>query len=196
GLQGKIALGYKRDHANFTRTNILGSGLTVEADGGFETVGLHATAGYGIKLGDSAFATPYAAFTLSSASRLAYREETQQAGGLDAMFSYGKFTAKQVSGALGLRLNGRLAPRVTYRVGAAVEHDFTYDLDSFVLRGDFGSSAYTSPIRPRDYRVSGSGGLGLDVTPNSALTLDGYVSQYNYGSRAEYTIMAAYKVGF
>jgi len=41
-----------------------------------------------------------------------------------------------------------------------------------------------------------TGTRGLAVSSNSAFTLDGFVSQYNYGNKAEYTIMAGYKVGF
>jgi len=53
-------------------------------------------------------------------------------------------------------------------------------------------NAYAMP--DTDRRSTGT--RGLAVSSNSAFTLDGFVSQYNYGNKAEYTIMAGYKVGF
>ncbi|PLK26305.1 hypothetical protein C0V78_04960 [Novosphingobium sp. TH158] len=196
GLQARIAAAYKRENATFTRSNILGSATTVSAQGGFETFGVMVNAGWGFKLGQSAFVTPYVGLNISNASRRAYSEGAQQAGILDAQFSYDRFTAKQTSGVAGIRLNGTFTPTLAYRLGAGLEHDFSYDLDRFTLRGDFGSSSYASGIKPRETRVNGSAGLSAFVTENSAFTLDGYVSQYNYGNPAEYTIMVGFKVGF
>jgi hypothetical protein len=196
GLQARIAAAYRRDSATFSRSNMLGSATEVSARGGFETFGVMANAGWSLKLGQSAFVTPYVGLSISDASRRAYSEEAQKAGILDAQFRYDRFSAKQMSGVGGIRLSGTFTPTLAYRLGAGLEHDFSYDIGSFKLRGDFGSSSYVSDIKPRETRVNGSAGLSAFVTENSAFTLDGYVSQYNYGNPAEYTIMAGFKVGF
>ena len=196
GLQARIATAYRRDNATFTRTNILGSATEVSARSGFKTFGVMANAGWGFKLGQSALVSPYVGLNISNASRRGYSEGAQQAGTLDAQFSYDRLAAKQTSGVAGMRLNGTFTPTLAYRLGAGLEHDFSYDIDSFKLRGDFGSSSYASGIKPRETRVNGSAGLSAFVTENSAITLDGYVSQYNYGNPAEYTIMVGFKFGF
>ena len=139
--------------------------------------------------------TPYAGLNISRASRGSYSEGAVQAGVLDAQFSYDRFTAEQVSGSAGIRVNGALSSKVAYRIGAGLEHDFAYELDNFTLRGDFGSSAYASGIKPRANRVNGSAGLSLLTGKASAITVDGQASQYDYGSRAEYSIMVGFKIG-
>ena len=196
GLQARIVAAYRRDNATFTRSNILGSATEVSARGGFDTLGVMANAGWSLKLSQSAFVTPYVGLVISDASRRAYSEEAREGGILDAQFSYDRFSAKQTSGVGGIRLNGSFTPTLAYRLGAGLEHDFSYDIDSFKLRGDFGSSSYVSDIKPRETRLNGSAGLSAFVNENSAFTLDGYISQYNYGNPAEYTIMAGFKVGF
>ena len=195
GLQARIAAAFKRDNATFKRSNILGSGTIVAAHGGFETFGVMANAGWGFKVSQAAFITPYLGMNISEASRRSYSEGAQQAGVLDAQFSYDRYTAKQTSGIAGIRVNGTLTPILTYRLGAGLEHDFSYKLDRFMLRGEFGSSSYASGIKPRETRVNGSAGLSVLTSERSAITLDGYVSQYNYGNPAEYTIMVGFKIG-
>jgi len=196
GFQLKLSGAYKRDKGVFQRSNLLGSAETVSAGRGFETVGGNLNLGWGIRFGAQTILTPYLGLVASWSSRLAYSEGAQEAGVLEAPFTYGQFSAKQVSALAGMKLNGQLSPRVLYRVAAGVEHDLSYKLDRFTLNGDFGSSSYASPVKPRGNRANGSIGFGYKLAENKVIALDGSASQYNYGSTAEYTIMVGFRLGF
>ena len=196
GPQARVAIGYKLDKATFTRANLLGSSATVAGEGSFETRGVMASAGWGFKVSPAFVVTPYAGISLTEASRREYLEGAGQAGIYDAQFSYDEFRAKQVSGFAGMRFGGILTAGVGYSLGAGLERDFSYDLSSFTLRGAFGSSSYDSGIRPRATRVNGAAGLSFATGKTGALTVDGQVSQYHYGSTAEYSVMVGYKIGF
>ena len=81
-------------------------------------------------------------------------------------------------------------------MGGGVEHDLSYQLDSFALRSEFGSSSYVSNIKPRETRYNGNVGLGFKVGSEHLITLDGTINQSPYGSQADYTRMFGFKAGF
>jgi hypothetical protein len=195
GLQTKIAAAYKRDEASFTRANIVGPGGDVSADSGFETIAVNAIAGWGFRAPHSILITPYLGFTMTEASRRAFSEAPQSQTGPDNGLAYGRYTAKQASGVAGLRINAQISSQVTGHLGAAIDHDYAYDLNAFTLRTPSGTSNSASTLKPRQNRASGSAGLDLRVTPNNHLSLNSYVSQSNYGHTDEYTVVLAYKIG-
>ena len=196
GLQAKISLGYKQDKARFIRASVLGESTNASGDGDLGTFGVEGTIGYGFDLNRSLAVTPYAKFTYSRAVRGAYQEDRQQTATVQGNLNFSKFANKQVSGTIGVRFHGAISPSVKFHLGGALEHDFSYESDVFHIDGSFGASSYTSVIKPRENRVSGSGGLSFAVTPSGSLSLDGFVSDYAYGDRPEYTVMVSYRAGF
>jgi hypothetical protein len=196
GLQARLALGYQTGTATFSRSNILGSAETSSGTSTFKTGALSATIGRGYTVDGSALVTPYLGLTLSNATRNGYTEDAEEAGVLDAQFSYDAYKAVQVIGVFGFKLDGKAGEKLTYHVGAAFERDLKYDLDAFTLRGDFGSSSYVSGIAPRENRLNVSAGLGYLVGENSTMTLNGFISQHSKDANVDYKVIAGYLVKF
>jgi hypothetical protein len=196
GLQARIALGYQSGSATFSRSNILGAAETSSGTSTFNAGAVSATIGRGYAVDGAALVTPYLGLTLSSATRNGYAEGSEEAGVLDAQFSYDAYKAVQITGVLGFKLDGNASEKLTYHVGAAVERDLKYDLDAFTLRGDFGSSSYVSGIAPRENRLNVSAGLGYLVGENSTMTLNGFISQHSKDANVDYKVIAGYLVKF
>jgi hypothetical protein len=196
GLQARISAAYQTGTGTFQRSNVLGSATNTSASAGFETGALSATVGKGYKVEGDAVVTPYLGLTMSSATRVGYSESSQQAGVLDAQFSYDAYRAVQVTGSLGFTVDGQIGDKVTYHFGASVERDLSYSLSEFTIRGDFGNSSYQSGESPRNNRVNVSAGLGFLVGENSTVTLGTSIVQHSGASTVDYKLVAGYRMKF
>ena len=139
--------------------------------------------------------TPLVGITATRGTRSAY-SETGLAGVVDDPFSYGSFSANEVTGTLGLGLTGPLWPKLNYQIGVRAEHDLSYKIDTFSLTGTFGTSTYQSTIAPSSTRVVGLAGLFYALAPNQNLFANGYVSEIDSNSAPSYALTVGFKVGF
>jgi hypothetical protein len=86
---------------------------------------------------------------------------------------------------------------MSYRLGAGVEHDFSYDVDDFkVSSADFGTSSYSSELAPSDWRLNGTAGFSYFMSPNKELMLDGFVSQFSDDDDLNYAVSVGFRFGF
>ena len=190
GLQARASVAYEQGKADFSRIGLLGSANDVTKGSDFETMGVYGEIGWGFALTNGMVLTPYLNVIASEATRQGYDEP----GSLG--FSYDDYSVSQVTGGAGLRLQGMFSPEVSYRLGAGVEHDFSYDVDAFEISGDFGSTSYTSDQAPSDWRLNGTAGLSYLMEKNRELTLDGFISQFADDDAPNYAVSAGFKFGF
>lgn len=169
-----------------------GSASKAEGDSAFVTYGFLGEAGWGFNVGSSTVLTPFIGLAATNSTRESY-SEGGKAGVVDT-FSYDSYTANQVTGLAGLRATGMLTDVVAYRLGAGIEHDFSYSLDTFKFSGDFGKASYENDDTPADWRLVGTGGLSYLFAPNKQLSLDGYVSHFT-GDAANYGVTLSFRMG-
>ena len=193
GPQARIAIGYQRVSAEFERANLAGTASSVSASGTLSTFAVSADMGWGIAIQGNTLLTPYAGVVLSKASRPGYGEDASASLG---PLRYDALTASQFSGVAGLRLQGAMSAKVSYRLVASVEHDFSYRINSFVLNDGQNTFAYASPVKPRKTRASGSMGMGYSLSKGQFITLDGFIRQYNYSRSVDYSLMLGFRQGF
>jgi hypothetical protein len=191
GLQARISAAYEQGEADYSRTALLGPAATIKSDGDFRTYGAYGEFGWGYGFGNGTVLTPFLAIAASESTRDGYDESGPNG------FSYDDFSVTQVTGLAGLRLKGMLGEDFTYRLGAAVEHDFTYDVDAYTILGDdFGSSSYSSDMGPSEWRMSGTAGISYLISPNKEIMLDGYVSQFSDDDSLNFAVSAGFRFGF
>jgi outer membrane autotransporter protein len=191
GVQARVSAAYEQGKVDYSRVALLGPSSDVKSNGEFETYGFYGEMGWGYAFENGMLLTPFVALAASEATRDAYKE-----GGADG-FSYDDFSVSQVTGIVGLRLKGMFAEDFGYRFGAAIEHDFSYDVDTFKVSGDdFGTSSYDSDYGPSDWRMSGTAGVSYFLSPTEEFMLDGYVSQFSDDDSLNFAISAGFRLGF
>ncbi|MCA3572678.1 MAG: autotransporter outer membrane beta-barrel domain-containing protein, partial [Aestuariivirga sp.] len=192
GWQALISGAYQQGEVDYSRSALLGpEDITKSSNGDFETYGVYGELGYGFRFGGGILLTPFVGLAASQATRDGYEESGP--GG----YSFGDVTVTQVTGIAGARLEGVFGDNFTYRLGAAIEHDFSYDVDDFTVMGDdFGTSSFASDMGPSEWRMSGTAGVGYLIAPNKEIRLDGYVSQFSDDDALNYAITAGFRFGF
>jgi hypothetical protein len=195
GLQGRISAALKSDNLRLQRINLLGSNLNTEGETDLDSWGVRGTLGWGYRVSESLVLVPYIGFATTEATRGGYAEAAQ-AGAIDAAFSYGRYAAEQSSVLSGVNLRGRLSSRVGYHFGVELERDESYKVDRFSLSGAFGSTSYGSVLAPQKSRANISAGVSYQLTPNSAISLDGYSREFVYGEATDQAVVVSFRAGF
>ena len=196
GLQARVAAAYEHGTADISRSNMLGSASEVAGKANVDSYGVAQRLGWGFGLDNKNVLTPYLGIRYTEAKRSAYNE-AYSADSVDDPFSYAAYGEHRVTGTLGADLEGPLAKDVTYRLGAGVDYDFSNSLDAFAAYSDLlGDMTYTNGLKARDMRFFGSAGIDYDIEKNRTLTLDGNISQMDYGNDAAYSLMAGYRMAF
>lgn len=196
GFQARIAAAYEHGTADISRSNMLGSASDVTSKAYVDSFGVAERLGWGFGLGNKNVLTPYLGLRYTQAQRSGY-EEAYSPGSVDDPFSYSAYGEHRVTGTLGADFNGNLGKDMTYRLGAGVDYDFSSCLDNFgAYSALFGDMTYTNDVTPRAARLFGSAGVGYAVDTNRTLTLDGNISQMDYGSESAYSLIAGYRMTF
>jgi hypothetical protein len=193
GLQARIAAAYQHGSADFIRANLIGSAKNVSADAGINTYGVAGQIGWGYKVMGDTLLTPYIGLAATKSERDSF-SESGKSGAVEDPFSYDSFGVSQVTGILGVRMDGMVSQDVGYHLGVGLEHDFSYDVDNFTVKGDFGSDSYKSNYAPYDWRVTGAAGVYYMIDANKQILLDGYVSQFDEDA-TDYAVTVGFKFG-
>lgn len=196
GIQARVSAAYEHGRASISHNNMLGSASTVSGDADVDSLGVAQRIGWGFGIGNKNVITPYLGLRYTQAKRSAYAE-AYDAGVVDDPFSFSAYGEHRVTGTFGADLNGHINDAVTYRLGAGVDYDFANDLDTFAAYSDLlGDMTYVNGLKARDKRLFGSAGIGYALEKNRTFTLDGNVSQMDYGSDKAYSLMAGYQMAF
>ena len=133
---------------------------------------------------------------MTDATRDGYSEVLDE-GVVNDPFTFGAFTQKRTSSIFGLRIDGAVGPKFTYRFGVGGEYDMNYSLNGFTVSGsDFGTVAYASSVIPRDFRMNGYGGIGVALDDSKTLTLSGSAQQSDVGNDLAYTVLTGLQMRF
>jgi hypothetical protein len=196
GLQGRIAAAFQNGTAEIARSNILGTALETGAEAELRATALTTSVGFGTRLNETTVFTPYLGVTMTQAARLAYSEDHEVEGMLDEQFSYDTYESNQVTAVLGFGIEGEVSADLTYRLGAAIERDVSYELDAFVLEGEFGKSIYGGESLEGGSRTMLSAGLDYRVGPNNVVTLDGLMTRDADTDSVDLGMSLGYRVSF
>lgn len=194
GLQARLSAAFEHGTAQISRMDILDPTAHVSGKADVDSFGVAQRLGWGFGLANKAVLTPYLGVRYTEAKRAAYTEDTD-----NVPFTYDAYGEHRTTGTLGADLNGDLSKNVTYRLGAGLDYDFSNCLDTFNAYSDIeglGSMTYVSTAEARDLRAFGLAGLGFNIDTTKTLTLDGNVSQMDYGSDLAYSLMAGYQMAF
>lgn len=197
GIQARVSGGYNPGSVSVAR------GILVGTEPGFGTAGLNAyyafgVAGYGVNLDNKVIVTPYAGLQYTDVTRNAY---TEQANLLTTMFpmSYVAYYERLVTGLVGAKANGMLTAQLGYQFGMGAQIDFSRAANSY------GGYSYVPGMETfgiahggawNGVRPAGLAGIFYDVLPNHRISLDAYVSQQAWSTRAYTTGLLSYRIAF
>ena len=190
GLQGRVAATYQYQEADIVRIDALSSDGYARGSASFHSSGVMAEVNFGQNIGAGTTISPYVGLVATQSRRAAYEESR---GG--APLNFAPFTETQVTGTAGLRVNGVLAPQVTYRIGAGLEQDISHTLSSFDVSGSGVDASYQSAYTPSATRFTGQVGMSYLIGANKALTIDGQVNQFGEDG-TDYAVTVGCRIGY
>ena len=200
GFQSHISVGYQTGKTEFERANLIGTAEKVSGSADVNSMGVSGELAWGIGLANKQVLTPYVGVQATSATREAY-SESGEVGVVDDPFSYASYAQKRSTARMGLRLAGDLSDKVSYHIGAGAEYDMNFSLGSFVLTTSDPAlishdATYTSSVKPREWRMNGSLGLGFDLGDNKKFGIDASASQKDTGDGLAVSVLTGLQVRF
>jgi len=138
--------------------------------------------------------TPFIGLNYVNSTREDYRDGNGNGSVLDP-FSFSSFSEACATSTLGIRLNGPVSGKISYRLSVGLENVLNGDADEFGLSGGFGTASYRSQAGISGCSLNSSAGLSYLMSDCQSLTLDGFLRQID-GGVTHSGISIGYKKGF
>jgi hypothetical protein len=193
GIQARISAAYEHGDADFSHANLLGGAVTASGEADFDTYGVAAEIGWGFAFAGQKV-TPFIGLNYVNSTREDYRDGNGNGSVLDP-FSFSSFSEACATSTLGIRLNGPVTGKFSYRLSVGLESVLNDDADEFGLSGAFGSTSYRSQAGISACSLNSSAGLSYLLSDCQSLTLDGFLRQMEGGMNYSGSSIG-YKKGF
>jgi hypothetical protein len=193
GLELRAAANYGKRDLNVTRS-VIG---TAEAGSGRSDINAYGSlleASFTHALNDTWVAKPYAGVRYLSIKRDAYTEAST-----DNVFnplSYSNLEQQTTSAIAGVRLNGRLAPKLVASLNAGLEHDLRYRIDDYSATGVNGLGSIDMNTQNDRTRPTAGLGIAYDVADKQRLSANVQYRKEIFMSESSTTGQVTYTVGF
>lgn len=194
GLQARFSAAYEQGTLSISRMNIIDPTTDTRDKVEFEGFGFANKIGWGFGLGNQIVLTPYLGLQKTEAKRAAYTEEAA-----DVPMTYDSYGQRRFTGMIGGELEGVLSKGILYHIGVGLEYDFANRLDDFKAYSPIdglGDMTYSNTTKANVVRGIGEAGLGFILDDDRTVTLEGNLSQMDYGHHVACSIMAGYRMAF
>lgn len=195
GLELRAAANYGKRDLNVTRSVVGDS--SAEAGSGRSDLNAYGAlfeASFAYGLNDNWTAKPYAGVRYLSIKRDGYSEGTT--GTVESPLSYSGLKQQTTSALVGVRFNGRLAPKLMASFNAGFEHDLNHSINDYRATGvdDLGSINMNS----QKDRTRPTAGLGIsyDVAEKQRLSANVQYRKEIFMSESSTTGQINYTIGF
>jgi hypothetical protein len=195
GLELRVAANYGKRDLNVTRTVVGDS--SAEGGSGRSDLNAYGTlleASYAYAMNDSWTAKPYAGVRYLSIKRDGYTEAST-----DSVFnplSYSNLEQETTSAIAGVRLNGRLAPKLVASLNAGLENDLRYKIDNYSATGINGLGSIDMNTQNDRTRPTAGLGISYDVADKQRLAANVQYRKEIFMSESSTTGQVTYTVGF
>lgn len=194
GLQARFSAAYEQGTLSISRMNIIDPTTDTRDKVEFEGFGFANKIGWGFGLGNQIVLTPYLGLRKTEAKRATYTEEAA-----DVPMTYDSYGQRRFTGIIGGELEGVLSKGILYHIGVGLEYDFANRLDDFKAYSPIdglGDMTYSNTTKANVVRGIGEAGLGFILDNDRTVTLEGNLSQMDYGHHVACSIMAGYRMAF
>jgi hypothetical protein len=193
GLQARFSVASESGQADFSHAALMDNGASVSGESDYDSYGVGAEAGWGIRLMDSHVVTPFASINHLASTRDAYSDSS--AADVQDQFSYDSYSAEYTTATLGVRFNGQVISNVKYVGSLGVESVLGGDTDTYALAGQFGNASYNAQDVITDWSFNTSAGVIYMVNDTTSMMLSGYVRQMEGGQNSTGASLS-YNIGF
>jgi hypothetical protein len=193
GLELRAAANYGKRDLNVNRS-VVGTSETGSGKSDLNAYGTLLEASYAYTINDSWTAKPYAGVRYLSIKRDGYTETTS--ADVQNPLSYSGLKQETASAVAGVRLNGRLAPKLVASLNAGFEHDLHHNIDDYRATGvDDLASINMNNQKDRTRPTTGLG-ISYDVADKQRLSANVQYRKEIFMSDSSVTGQVNYTIGF
>jgi hypothetical protein len=195
GLELRAAANYGKRDLNVTRSTV--GNFFAEAGSGRSDLNAYGAlfeASFSHTLNDTWMAKPYAGVRYISIKRDGYTEAST-----DNVFnplSYSNLEQETTSAIAGVRLNGRLAPKLVASLNAGLEHDLRYRIDDYSATGVNGLGSIDMNTQNDRTRPTAGLGIAYDVADKQRISANVQYRKEIFMSESSTTGQVNYTIGF
>jgi hypothetical protein len=194
GLELRAAANYGKRDLNITRSTV---GNFAEAGSGRSDLNAYGAlfeASYAYAMNDSWTAKPYAGVRYLSIKRDGYTEHSTD--DVYNPLSFSNLKQETTSALVGVRFNGRIAPKLMASLNAGLEHDLHYSIDDYRATGVNGLGSIDMNSQKDRTRPTAGLGISYDVAEKQRLSATVQYRKEIFMSESSTTGQINYTIGF
>lgn len=201
GLKAKISSGYQAQDISIQRDMSFGSNFShYSGDSQINTFGLQSILSYGVLVDNKWLVSPYVGLTYVKISLDGYTEKFID-GNYTPVANYGNVNDRSENILLGLKLKGKLSPKLDALMDFGIEKDINRSNENYSANGFYSFLIpfnYAVPLNSdfQKNRIFASLGVIYEITENQHLSFNANYRQEQFQSSHSAASGLVYKISF